>query len=120
MSVVNGSFVVMSPAGAWECVVRADGEMDLGTCPEFRQVVEEVLRGRSSTLIVDMADVTFMDSAGVNALIGALNECQTAGVELVVQAPSARVLRVLEVTRLDRLFNLVLAPAARLAAPPST
>ena len=49
---------------------------------------------------LDCEGVTFLDSAGVRALIVARNEAARNGVDLVVVRPSAPVIRVIEMTGL--------------------
>jgi anti-sigma B factor antagonist len=108
MSLVDDvRFVMVSPVGSSECVVKAGGEIDVATCPQFRQVLAEALRGRPRTLAVDMADVEFMGSSGLNVLVDVLKECRELGVDLVIQAPIGRVVRVFEMTGLDKVFRIV-------------
>ena len=42
---------------------------DLGTIPELTEYVEERLDGSREALVLDLSEVTFMDSSGVRLLI---------------------------------------------------
>ena len=59
-----------------------------------------------STLIVDLTEVTFMDSSGLSALIGCWRQMQEQGGRLVVVGATGEVLEVFRLTRLDRLISL--------------
>ena len=75
-------------------VVR--GELDLVTAPVLaRHLQGAVARGRE-LVEVDLADVSFMDVRGVNALIEAQAALEAAGRRLALHAPSDGVRRTLE------------------------
>jgi anti-anti-sigma factor len=78
--------------------VRAYGEIDVAAADGFREELSAALVGSSEPpFVIDLSDVTFMDSRGVFALQGALEA--HAGATVVVR-PSRQVLRVLEITGL--------------------
>ena len=115
MTLVHGHFGVVSPPGSYDCVVTAAGEIDLDTAVQLRQVLREALQDRPRTLTVDMADVSFIDSTGLGVLVGAFKTGQTMDVDLVIRAPSATVVRVFELTRLDQVLHII--PGSEAAAP---
>lgn len=53
-------------------VVRLSGEVDLETIPRVEEAFSEAaaLRDGISGLVLDLGDVTFMDSTGISALVG--------------------------------------------------
>ena len=59
---------------------------------------------RDSVIIVDLADLDFMDSSGLAALVLARRHARQAGGDLLLVAPQRRVLRILTVTRLIEVF----------------
>jgi anti-sigma B factor antagonist len=107
---VTEQFVVVSPTGSAESVVRAAGEIDMATAPRFRQMLSDALCSHPRSLTVDMADVTFMDSTGLNVLAAALKQCRPWGTDLVLYAPSACVVRVIELTGLHKMLRIILDP----------
>jgi anti-sigma B factor antagonist len=109
VSVTDADFAVVSVPGAPDCVVRAEGEIDLHTAPRLRDVLRAALAGRPTRLIVDMAEVNYIDSTGLGVLIGAFKRSGDAGSELVLQGPVPRVLRVLELTGLHKVLAVVAA-----------
>ena len=60
----------------------------------------------NSRIVCDVADVVYVDSSGLGALIGGLKRARDAGGDLVVAAPNPRVARILGVTGLNTIFNV--------------
>lgn len=110
MSLVNGTYFTVVSPGSYDSVVKVGGEVDLLTAPRFRQTLDEVLRDRPRTVTIDMADVSFFDSSGINVLVDAFKTGRTMDVELMIHAPSTTVVRVLTLTGLDQVFHIPLEP----------
>ena len=53
-------------------VVKLAGEIDMSHSPGVHQTLVEVLENRPSRLIIDLTEVTYMDSSGVGILVDAL------------------------------------------------
>lgn len=85
--------------------IRLMGEVDLYTGPELSAAIDDLVgRGDVRTVVVDMRDVTFLDSTGLRILLAAH---QAEGYDLaVVQGPRA-VAKAFEVTGLDRVLRFV-------------
>jgi anti-sigma B factor antagonist len=103
-------FIVVSPAGSWVCVVAARGEIDIYTGPALRDVLKDALASGSGEVVIDMADVSFIDSSGLSVIIGAHKRAEDSGIDLVLRNPTARVVRLLELTGLNRVLTVVSAP----------
>ena len=87
-------------------VVVASGEIDMCTSPALGEALEQAAR-KSERIIVDLTRVTFLDSSGMAAMVGALNRDhhRQRGTFCLV-GPSGLVLRALQVTDLTRLFPI--------------
>ena len=48
-----------------EVVVRVSGEIDMAAAPVFRERLTAVIEADGDDVVVDLADVSFMDSAGL-------------------------------------------------------
>ena len=87
-------------------VVTAVGEVDVSTAPELRQKLREQPEGR--LVVVDLSDVTFLDSTGLGVLVAARRRSQEGAppgeLHLVVTRP--QVTKVLEVTGLSEIFTV--------------
>jgi anti-anti-sigma factor len=80
------------------CVVR--GDLDEHT----RTRLELVLAGRPDVTSVDLSEVTFIDSAGVRALLVARNQRVDLGSGLTLRRSSRAVRRVMRLTGIAHLF----------------
>ncbi|GAA4249774.1 STAS domain-containing protein [Dactylosporangium darangshiense] len=87
-------------------VVTASGELDVATAPELRAYLHRILDDGASTLVVDLSDVGFLDSTTLGVLISVHKRLAEDGgvVELVI--PHARLLRIFQITGLDRVFTI--------------
>ncbi len=97
-------------------VVRLAGELDLYNSAEVRAAIDQAAADSPDRLVADLAEVTFVDST----TLGALVEAQKAlgGTRLVLAAPSADVRRALEVSGLARHFDV--RDSVEDALPPSS
>lgn len=89
-------------------VVRAHGEIDLYTVPEFEKALDSCLERETQALIADLSGTTYLDSSGLSALIHAYKALSgRKGLLHVVASPETPgVRRVLEITRLDTVFQV--------------
>lgn len=96
-------------------VVELDGEIDLGHSPALRKALMEILF-EPRPLVIDLAQVAYIDSSGVAALVEAYQMAARANTRLVLAAPGPRVLRVLQLARLDSVFAIADTLDAALSA----
>lgn len=81
-------------------IVSVGGEVDAHTAPEVQQAVHAAI-GSNIRLIVDLTDVTFLDSTGLGVLVTALKRVREADGSLDLVVTSPRVLKVFTLTGLD-------------------
>jgi anti-sigma B factor antagonist len=84
-------------------LVRASGELDVHTCPEFQKVLAATLGGHPGRLVIDLSEVTFMDSTALGVLV-VLQRGMKRPLDIIVTRPHLR--RVLVITGLDMVFRL--------------
>ena len=80
---------------------RPSGELDAYTVGEFREALSEV--AEASSLLIDLSDVPFMDSAGLGALIGGIRRTREGGGEVAVACARQSLTRLLHTTGFDRI-----------------
>ena len=79
----------------------------------MRAELDRVLRAGASRLVVDLVAVTFVDSAGLAALVRARRDARQLGGDVVLISPSDRdALRVFGLTQFDEVFRMVDSRAA--------
>jgi anti-sigma B factor antagonist len=86
-------------------VVALRGELDMADAAEVAAALAAVA-AREPQIIVDLADLEFIDSSGVAALARGRKHARHAGGELLLAAPRQLVLRVLTMTRLTDDFGV--------------
>ena len=68
-------------------VVRATGELDLDSAPQLCAAIEDAARAaRPPRVVIDFTEVSFCDSTGLRALIGAVREVEVLGGRAIVAA----------------------------------
>lgn len=97
-------------------VVAAAGEVDLTNADGFRTALLAVLDAGALGLVADMTATTFIDSAGITALVRASRRAAAgeASVRLAVTAPA--VLRVLNLVGIDQLIEVYPSVPAAVAS----
>ncbi|HEY0345030.1 MAG TPA: STAS domain-containing protein [Solirubrobacteraceae bacterium] len=99
-------------------VVRSDrttrlapsGELDIASAPEFEQAIAEATAEPGAELVLDLRELTFMDSTGLRALAQTNARADEAGFALSIVRGPRQIERVLEISGLAELLPLVDAP----------
>jgi anti-sigma B factor antagonist len=87
-------------------VVSVAGEVDVATAPELRDRLLEVISGDPPLLVVDLLDVTFIDSTALAVLIEALKQSDAKGAVMRIVASEPRILKVFSITGLTEIFAI--------------
>src|SRR5437867_2899042 len=82
------------------------GEIDVFTAPLFKQAVVNLVADGQRHLFLDMRGVTFMDSSGFGALLGATKRLRPEGGSLNLIGCNRTIQRMLHLTRLDTILGL--------------
>jgi anti-anti-sigma factor len=102
--------VVDSEARPEAVVVHASGEVDSSTAAELRSQLEAALQQAGShesrLLVVDLNEVTYFGSAGLNAVLDVHKQGLRVGTTVRLVADNGLVVRPIEVTNLDSLLDL--------------
>jgi anti-sigma B factor antagonist len=87
-------------------LIVVEGELDLSSSSELRRRVEAALREGRNCVVIDLSDVTHMDSTGLASLIAAHQLTAEKRGRLALVITSEPVRRTVEVRGLDRLFTI--------------
>jgi anti-anti-sigma factor len=85
--------------------VDVGGELDLESGRCLADVLDCMMRARGSVLDLDLTGVTFIDCAGVGALLASRRVAQLAGGRLRVIAVSPCVRRIMKITGLQQVLE---------------
>ena len=83
-------------------IFRLHGPLLLGNFFSFQSMVRS---DQSNVLVVDVADVPYMDSAGIGCLVGAHVSREHSGRKLIIAGATPRLMDMLKVTKVDQLFT---------------
>jgi anti-sigma B factor antagonist len=98
--------VDVEPVRAGVAAVVVKGEIDVSTALEFKHaLVGAVRRNDALALIVDLTDVTFIDSSGLNALVQGFENQRRLSGGFAVVSDDSRLTTLLEITRLNRVLR---------------
>lgn len=87
--------------------IRLAGELDHHTAEELRAKVTEVLETRSvHHIILNLENLTFMDSSGLGVILGRYKQIKTSGGEMVVCSISPAVKRLFDMSGLFKIIRL--------------
>jgi anti-sigma B factor antagonist len=92
--------------GDLAAVVTVGGELDLYTEPQFSDELAAACDRGARVLVVDLLDVTFLDSTALGAIAGAARELCDGGGRILVVTDSPHTLRAFALTGIDRLVTL--------------
>jgi anti-sigma B factor antagonist len=101
-------------------VVRASGEVDLGSAPRLRDVAVDRLLAGDRLLVLDLSAVEFIDSIGLGTLVAILKRARSLGGDVSLVVTDERVRRPIELTGLHTAFTVHPDLPAALAAARST
>ncbi len=77
-------------------VVVAEGEVDVSCASELRNAINDALASDTDAVVVDLAQVPYIDSTGIGVLVGAAHRALDEGVSFAVVNPQRNVRRVLD------------------------
>jgi anti-sigma B factor antagonist len=83
------------------------GDIDIAIAAEFRESVSTATDGDTRRVVMDLSEVDFMDSSGLQVLLNLRKELTARGGELVLACDRAPVLDLFRLTGLDRVCAVV-------------
>ena len=87
------------------------GELDIATAPQLEQAISAATAEPVSELVLDLRELTFMDSTGLRTLAQANVKAEQSGTALSIWRGPRQIERVLEISGLGPLLPLADAPA---------
>jgi len=97
-------------------VVPLKGEIDLHVSPTVTASLNQMIEKKPERLVVDLSEVTYIDSAGLAALIEAMQKVEGYGGKFRLAGLQETVRSIFEISRLDQVFQILPDADAALAA----
>lgn len=86
-------------------VIWADGEIDLSNADLLDEALKEAVRDCPKGFVVDFSEATYLDSAGIQAVLGAHREMMDTGGKIAVVITRQTVREILDIISADQLPN---------------
>ena len=105
--------------------IGLEGELDIATAPALEQLLREIERDRWPTVVLDLRNLSFIDSTGIRELLGANDRIGRLGGRMVLRHASRDVRRTLAAIGVDSILDLTdpidddRRPSGRPPQPPS-
>jgi anti-anti-sigma factor len=99
--------------------IAPSGELDIASAPEFEHAIAEATAEPGAELVLDLRELTFMDSTGLRALAQTNARADEAGFDLSIIRGPRQIERVLQISGLADLLPLVDAPPAEADGAPA-
>ncbi|MGD9126404.1 MAG: STAS domain-containing protein [Planctomycetia bacterium] len=97
--------VVQKPIENVSVIQPPTTTLDTRNVNEFRESIQEFL-SEKKCLILDMSNVTFVDSSGLGVLLSALKQTSSVGGSLRLACLQDEVLNLFRLVRMNRVFEI--------------
>jgi anti-sigma B factor antagonist len=87
-------------------VLPLKGEIDLHVSPTITTSLNQMIEKKPERLVVDLSDVSYIDSAGLAALIEAMQKVEGYGGKFMLAGLQETVRSIFEISRLDQVFQI--------------
>jgi anti-sigma B factor antagonist len=85
-------------------ILDVRGELDISTSPRLRSVIQDVLAGGRSRLVVNLLNTTYLDSTALSVLTSALKQARDAGGIVALVYTQPQIAKIFTVTGLHEVF----------------
>ena len=102
-----GYDVHVEDAGPGVAILVVGGEVDYEVSPQLKARIMRAIKAGKRRLILDLSDVTFIDSTAIGVLAGAVERLdETGGGSLSVVSTHEKVIQIFEITGLDSVISV--------------
>src|SRR6478609_9182938 len=88
-------------------VLAIEGDIDLHVSPAVTESLNAMIKKKPERIVIDLSRATYIDSAGVAALILAMQEVEAYGGKFFLSGLQETLRSIFEISRLDRTFRIV-------------
>src|SRR5438876_2502080 len=87
-------------------VLAIEGDIDLHISPAITEALNAMIKKKPERIVIDLSRATYIDSAGVAALILAMQEVEAYGGKFFLSGLQETLRLIFETSRLDRIFRI--------------
>jgi anti-sigma B factor antagonist len=88
-------------------VLPLEGDIDLHVSPAVTESLNAMIKKKPERIVIDLSRATYIDSAGVAALILAMQEVEGYGGKFFLSGLQETIRSIFEISRLDRVFRIL-------------
>jgi anti-sigma B factor antagonist len=89
-------------------IYKLEGEIiDKSQTVELTEQINKMISSGKKNIVLELSGLRYMNSSGLNVLVGILTKARNAGGEVLVCNISAKVRELLVVTKLDTIFHIL-------------
>lgn len=92
-------------------LIQPSGILNSSLANQLCQEVDESLKSGDRLILVNLQNVTFIDSSGLGGLVNAFKSARAAGGRLVLCSVAEQARMLLEITGMDQVFEVFSSPA---------
>jgi anti-sigma B factor antagonist len=82
------------------------GDIDINSSPDIREAFEAAVKEEAGKIIVDLDNVSYIDSSGLATLVEMLKKTRAYGGKLRIANLAPKVKSLFEITKLEKLFDI--------------
>jgi len=101
-----GTFGTEASRSNGQAVVAVRGELDLYTAPRLWETIDAAIAATPHELVIDLTDVTFLDSSGLSVLVRAHKRLRPVDGTVVVRGAADQVYMALEMAKLTNVLTV--------------
>jgi len=102
----DSNFLLAVDLAGAQPVVRLSGEVDMATSAAVKSSLADLAEGGHLAVVVDLSEVTFIDSSGLHVLLDAQRRLSKSGGKVVLRKPAPAVDRILQISGLCDVFPM--------------
>lgn len=86
---------------------RVSGDIDINSSPDVKKTFDQVISQKKDKVVINLKEVGYIDSSGLATLVEVLKNLRSYGGKLKLSNLSSKVKGLFEITKLDKLFDIV-------------
>ena len=102
----NASSATALPGQHRPNVLPLEGDIDLHVSPAVTESLNAMIKKKPERIVIDLSRATYIDSAGMAALILAMQEVEGYGGKFFLSGLQETIRSIFEISRLDRTFRI--------------
>jgi anti-sigma B factor antagonist len=87
-------------------VLRLEGDIDLHVSPAVTESLNAMIKKKPERIVIDLSRATYIDSAGMAALILAMQEVEAYGGKFFLSGLQKTIRSIFETSQLDQIFRI--------------